>query len=480
METTIIRLQPNASNQPMVVRSATFEEAFGDYSELRGRGRARRKKRKLERIKNRDEVKRARQDSRLSRRQDRKRKRQEIRGEQQEARMSRRQRRLAMRQERQEARQTRKDTRTRGEQERENYALEQERYRESLEPQEEAGYDDQGYDDQGYDDQGYSEEGYDDQGYAEPIGNSGGTYDSSEDWATPPAGMYEDEGYVDEGYSTDDEMMSDDDSYFNAEGSDGKSRPVNPKLVAFIAQIEEEQRQVQQMLNQLRMMVQSGAPTKGVQMQIQRRTKKINNMKQKLANYSCADGDKKLERLRKMEIRKAMMQLRGKRLGQGKGMGRRRRKGMVTEVQAGLDPRFSPNKIVVPPTMKSTFDGEMITDEMTDTFLPDNNSDYQWSDDLAPDNFSFADGSTKGYDEAMNYMDFDYDLQTEDGRPVIFEDANVEKYKGYMGDDYPTPRTYEIKSNFSGEGKVVWKSIAIGVGLGVLALYLAKRYKILK
>jgi len=49
-----------------------------------------------------------------------------------------------------------------------------------------------------------------------------------------------------------------------------------------------------------------------------------------------------------------------------------------------------------------------------------------------------------------------------------------------MGDDFPTPRTYEIKSNFSGEGKVVWKSIAIGVGLGVLALYLAKRYKILK
>ena len=49
METTIIKLGGNPSDSNMVVRSATFEEAFGDYSEARGKGRARRKKRKMER-----------------------------------------------------------------------------------------------------------------------------------------------------------------------------------------------------------------------------------------------------------------------------------------------------------------------------------------------------------------------------------------------------------------------------------------------
>jgi hypothetical protein len=48
MEATIIRLDntPSTTNSGMVVRSASFEEAFGDYSEARGKGRARRKKRK--------------------------------------------------------------------------------------------------------------------------------------------------------------------------------------------------------------------------------------------------------------------------------------------------------------------------------------------------------------------------------------------------------------------------------------------------
>ena len=82
-------------------QAVTFEEAFGEYSEVRGKGRARRKERKLERIANRREVKKARvaardevksdrQDRRISRRERRKAGRQQVRTQQAEARQTRR------------------------------------------------------------------------------------------------------------------------------------------------------------------------------------------------------------------------------------------------------------------------------------------------------------------------------------------------------------------------------------------------------
>ncbi len=67
---TIVRLAPS----DRLVSVSTFEEAFGEHSEFHGRGRARRQKRRLDRIKNRAERKRARQT---------------MRAEQQEARQSR-------------------------------------------------------------------------------------------------------------------------------------------------------------------------------------------------------------------------------------------------------------------------------------------------------------------------------------------------------------------------------------------------------
>ena len=103
---------------PVSNTSVTFEEAFGEYSEARGKGRERRKKRKLERIENRREVKQARteardevkgdrQDARISRRERRKSGRQAIRTEQSQARQGRRTGRQA-------ERQVRRTTRTEG------------------------------------------------------------------------------------------------------------------------------------------------------------------------------------------------------------------------------------------------------------------------------------------------------------------------------------------------------------------------------
>jgi hypothetical protein len=73
----IIKLgAPNVAPQ-----SASFEEAFGDYSNAQGRGRERRKARKLDRIENRTEVKTARRDARAARKSNRIDERQGVRAE---------------------------------------------------------------------------------------------------------------------------------------------------------------------------------------------------------------------------------------------------------------------------------------------------------------------------------------------------------------------------------------------------------------
>jgi len=460
METTIITLAPTSSSQPMTVTTtASFEEAFGEFSEARGKGRARRKARKLSRIADKQEVKQARkggrQEARIARRATRKGSRQAMRADQQDARMTRRQRRGAMRQERAESKQTRKDTRARGEQERENYAQESEQYRESLQPQDNGGS--ESPDD--YGDEMIDNGDYAPSGSSYPEDNNSGTYSEDEDWNTPPQG-YDDEGYSEDdsegGYSEEDYGNEYDGGYYNADGDVA----VSPRLVQHMADIDEEKRQVSDLMRRRAMMQKSGSPITGIDMQIQRRMKKIQAMSAKIADYSNADGDAKKAKARRLEIRRAQNKARGR--GKGYKAGRPRNPnamqqtpnikrdltcvdgGSETPVDADLNPQFSPNKIVVP-SMKSSFGGD------------------------------------GGYDDIMNSLDdFDYDTMTENGRPVIFDKNPVVSQPSYEGDDYPTPRVYELKSNASGENKVVWKSIAIGVGIGVLALYLAKRYKIIK
>lgn len=65
-ETRIVTLSPS-NEADSVTNVSAFEEAFGEYSEARGRGRARRKKRKLERISNKKEVRSARQEAKKER-----------------------------------------------------------------------------------------------------------------------------------------------------------------------------------------------------------------------------------------------------------------------------------------------------------------------------------------------------------------------------------------------------------------------------
>lgn len=462
METTIITLAPTSSNQPMTVRTtASFEEAFGEFSEARGKGRARRKARKLSKISDKQEVKQARkggrQEARIARRTTRKTSRQALRDSQQASRSQRRGNIRAERQEAREAKQARKDTNARGEQERENYAQEQEQYRESLQPQDNGGSESPESEGNEMTDNG----GYAPQSSSYPEDGASGTYSEDEDWNTPPQG-YDDEGYSEDdsegGYSEEDYGNEDEGDYNNADGD----ATVSPRLVQHMADIEEEKRQVSELMKRRAMMQKIGSPITGIEMQIERRMKKVQAMYAKIADYSNADGDKSKAQKRKAEVRRAIGKVKGSKMGRkvagskvGKAVGKSVRNmkrglqcahgGSETPVEAELNPQFSPNRIVVPAKMKSSFEGET------------------------------------GYDDIMDSLgDFDYDTMTENGRPVVFDNNAVVSQPSYMGDDYPTPRVYELKSNASGENKVVWKSIAIGVGIGVLALYLAKRYKIIK
>ena len=454
MEATIIRLDNTNStaNSGMVVRSASFEEAFGDYSEARGKGRARRKKRKLERIANKREVrterrklKGDRQEERIARRSARKGARQEMRGEQQEARMGRRTRRQDMRQQRTEARGTRKMTKEQGNQERENYATEQELYRDSLMPQDEQGASNEqsgGYSDEqggGYSDApsggGSSEQGYSDEqggGYSDaPSGGGSSEQGYSDDWASAPQGYDDEEQYAEEeegAYGDDNRYDSPyvqeetefaDDSYFNVEGMDGKGAVVPTAVAETVTKLKNNERAYNDLTSKRNEMLRNGSNTKGIDIQLNKCYGRINELKSSLDSYANADGNPNERRRRRNA------------LGTALGLKKRRRKrgafgGSEVPVKSDLNPEFSPNRIEIPAS--SNFDA---------------------------------------------YSDL--------GRPVIVDGVTQSDYADYSNDlltEGAEPTTIDLFSNFDGGSKNSGKailSVAIGIGVGALALYVAKK-----
>jgi len=264
---TIISLEPSNSNVERSavssVRSATFEEAFGEYSELRGKRRKKRQDRKMDRIEARkerktgriegrkakrlarvearDEVRSARQDRRIARKSDKRLGRQQRRTDVMEARQGRRTGRMELIQDRKTARKGKRlERRELGKEE----ELELEEGAETATPTprptplnrpeavgedindnapapvgngggstSEQGYGDEqggGYadeqggdyaDEQGgeYSEEGYGDEGYGDEGYSEEGSEDAGSYEEGED-----AGDYSDEAEFGD-YETQDE-----------------------------------------------------------------------------------------------------------------------------------------------------------------------------------------------------------------------------------------------------------------------------------
>lgn len=229
IDTTIIHLgsPQGTSSAPRV---ATFDEAFGESSELRGKGRARRAarredrqdkklERKTSRVEHKDEAKRAKVDARQSRRSDKKSGRQGMRIERRSTRKDSRQdirdeqqgRRVARRQTGTDARQTRKDTKSRREQERDAAAIEAADKLDRLYPEESEQATEQESNESSPQGNGSSQSGG---SQSQPQGNGGGSQSQSDD------DYYEDEEEEEDVYTDDDDFNNapldeDEDDYYD-------------------------------------------------------------------------------------------------------------------------------------------------------------------------------------------------------------------------------------------------------------------------
>ena len=444
MGATVIKLTPNDSES--ILRVTTFDDANDEFSELKGKGRARRAKRRTERTENkvkrktervvgRRAVKTARQQGRIAGRSDRKASRQAMRTDQQGARMARRTNRLDQRQARTEAKQTRKDTRHSGDQNRETDALEQEIGRNEMSDNASQESSDQGYSDESSSDEGSSPtwEGEDNVGKPNPY-TSNGSDQGNDTGGYEEEPLYEDEdnsyddGSNDSEYSQEDNEFSED-SPFDGESFDGK-KTVSPLVKDVTKKIVWRQEMLRRLKGQRAKMLQDGNNVTGIDLEISKNVDRVAELNNQLVNYQN-EGSNSERNSRKKEVESALKKttanlhekhFHGK---DGKGHGKGHSGGSETPTDIELNPKFSNNRIEIPAKPTSSFDGE---------------------------------------------EDFDYDTEELDGRPIVFRNDNIENLPSYLGDDEITPRVYEIKSNFTGSSKVNTKSILVGLVLGAIVV----------
>lgn len=445
--------------------SITFEDAFGEFSNLKGKGRARRKAKILSRGKDVDDV--ISQES--SRSHNRRLTRQSRRAERQQGRIAKRSTAQGLRQAKHDihaqTRQARHTGKTVARQERK--AL---RHPDDTEPIDE-GLDtpvdgemtdsdsgqgqgqgqDQGYD-QGSDlgqDSGSQDSG---QGYNSGSQSQGSQTTSGEEWGgqAPTGGGWEgdsgedsgSQNYGNEDYATDESEdtgdYNDDGGYladyqssddFNFDGimgaedrysdmSDSKSINVGSDVQDLANKIAWNQELINR-LEQKRKTAQ-GNPQQ-VSKQILMRKKRLAELQKELDQYSNCSGDwsnadGKVKEARRHEVGKAIhiANRERSRVNHGGGKMMTKRRGPInhaTPVQKGLNPHFSPNRIVVDAKSNAT---------------------------------------------GINGLD--------------------------LMDDYDAPDVREIQLGVDGSttNSVNWMGIAIGVAIGVTAIVVAKKYNFIK
>ncbi len=376
MEGTRIISLGNTVGTSSEPRIATFEEAFGEYSELFGKkAKARRTKRKDERVtrkkrkqERKDEVKASkqkrrsnrkerRQSARIERRRKRKEQRQSMRAEQQAARMARRM-------ERKRQQQERKDLQAEREYEREQQMLESQR-----ELDDDYGYDD-GYADDGYTDDGYADDGYDDDGYADD-----GYADDG----------YADDGYADDGYADDryDERdydeYGDEDFQYEDDYSWEDDYGYNFEGEVEVDDSDEEQKKAQSIADKIewnKKLVERLSKKDNSDDTIQERQERIIALNDEMRDFVCFDGDyydeydeevtlgadgmkrstgmKKpiLRRMRKSQSAKLRARRKAGDMPRRRPTSRRR----PTVIERGVGAEIENNRIVIP--AKSGFEGE--------------------------------------------------------------------------------------------------------------------------
>lgn len=247
-----------------------------------------------------------RQEERLQRRSTRKQTRQEMRNQQQEARQNRRANVRDERQANREARNLRKMTNEEGDQERENYGQEQENYRESIAPQD-SEQDTQGGG--GYADEqggGYADEqggGYSDDQNGEASTDWGSAPESYDDQNSGDGG-YGDDNSQETPYNQEQSEFGDD-SYFNVEGMDSKNS-ISDRVKDLVARLQKNQSALKNLKDRRGAIQRSGGNTTGIVMRITNVNNRIFEIKNALENYAINGKTPEERKKRRAEIKLAL------------------------------------------------------------------------------------------------------------------------------------------------------------------------------
>jgi hypothetical protein len=279
----VVNLEPTENAQTNV-RTATYEQAFlgEEFSDAKGKGRARRKKRKLERISNKREVrterrklKGDRQEERIARRKTRKEGRQDIRDEQQEARMERRNK-------RREAKENRNADSESDNEDEEDTATQQ----------------------GGGGDTGSSSDSRSDDN--QDTSTSGTGYSDDEDTDEDTGGSSYDEDEEDDETDTSgeaDESFAGDSSNFASEVTGKPSIPTAIQTICY--QIEMNNEMISQLLQHKKMMEAKGKDTSRINETLGNKYDKVQTLEGKLENFAGADGQVDRQKVKAVKIAKA-------------------------------------------------------------------------------------------------------------------------------------------------------------------------------
>lgn len=378
------------------VQTSTFDEAFGEYSEASG---TQRRAKRLNRVKEKDEIKTERSTRRIGRKASRKVARVEKRGAKQQAKITKRATAQEMRQDKRtsatEARQGRKTLRKGARVERRDLGQDivpqdelQPVYENEYDYNQDAPIDNGGNGEYSGDSQG----GWEDEGYGDESGGSGdsGNYDDEND-----EGAYEDDS---QGEVGDSEEEGDDDSLdsFNADGisriemSDENETPVNitPIINDIAGKIEWNEELIARLGVVKAKLNGEGQSTNEVDNQIYNRKMRIKELQSKLDKYSNYEGEFADETENMIDYSnvsgiekptQAMVNRRRKEVKSAVRLAKNKRMrllthtksnpmngGDVTPVDIELNPKFKRNEIIIPSSSNFAGTGIIGLDNMDD------------------------------------------------------------------------------------------------------------------
>ena len=373
MKPTIITLTPRQSSDN-TVSVATFEEAFGEFSQAKGRGRARRQKRRMARINNRNERRSTRQEGRLTRKTNRKVGRQQMKtavvNERQGRKDLRKSRKVARKAMGDEEDQTTDDGSQATDGGSEDQSQDMNYETQPQDQSQDAGYteqsDDQSQDDGSADDQSQDDGSADDQSQ-----DDGSEYPSDEESGADGAKCKKEkpatdvDGGYDEFYGAEDTFSSElggaEDYFLNA---DGQSQKINPKVREITKKIEWNKELVSRLGLKLKKETDE-ARKRHITAKIEKHTARIKMLEDSLQGYASAKGHSKHEKNRRLEIAKASS-LAKKDRAKVAIAGRPARElvrhaqhgGDETPVDAELNPVISKKRIEIPAEQSGGVDGQ--------------------------------------------------------------------------------------------------------------------------